>query len=340
MSFGWRPVVCLVAFAVGASLIALHLAFYQDRPVALLSLISLPVAAAFVKRRPVITGVVITFGVLVLQAGYLGIGYSDQVDLGRAALASAIAGESPYRMHDLGTHQNPFAYGPLAMLTAQLGPAVEIAASAAILLLLVWSGAWLTLGVVAAFPPFIFLAPTGINDYVPGLLILSAMLLMRTQPRWGIVTLAVAAAVKPYAAAWFLPAIGFTGWINALWLVGVTAVLWAPLLLWGPATFVRAVVATEIVRTAGPTSVQPGGGSIDIPLVRWLSVPIALAALFGRSWRSMVLFGTAVFGAFLFFSPWTSAGYWIALLPAVGVGLELPNRASRQRIWPGAEGSA
>ena len=62
---------------------------------------------------------------------------------------------------------------------------------------------------------------------------------MRTQPLVGAGALAVAAALKPYAFAWFLPAIGFGGmWVTAVLAAG-TAVLWTPLLLWwgGPAAF-------------------------------------------------------------------------------------------------------
>ena len=81
---------------------------------------------------------------------------------------------------------------------------------------------WLTLALYAGLPFAVFLTTTGVNDYSPGLLILSAMLLLRSRPVPGAAVLALAASVKPYAFAWFLPAIGFAGMSAAAVLIGAT----------------------------------------------------------------------------------------------------------------------
>src|SRR5688572_19290745 len=86
----------VIIFAPLASLSALHLAVYQDRPWALLTLLAVPLAL----RWP---AVMIAASAL-LMVGYAGTGYADQTDLGRAAWQSFLAGDSPYRIHDLGTH--------------------------------------------------------------------------------------------------------------------------------------------------------------------------------------------------------------------------------------------
>lgn len=313
----WRPLAGWAIFACSATLIAAHLAVDQGRPWAFVALTAIPVGAAFVARRPVVTAIAIAAGALILQVSYVGIGYSDQIDLGRAAWSSVLAGETPYRVHDLGTHTNPFAYGPLSMVTAQFGPPLELASSAGIFGLLVWSRSWLTLGVVAAFPPYIFLAMTGINDFTPGLLILAGVMLLRSRPRLGMVALATAAAVKPYAAAWFLPAVGFAGVGAAVVLVATSAVLWSPLLAWGPGSFIESV---RTVAQAGPA--EGGINTIRAPLVRLAAIPLALAGLLAHRWQLAVLLGSATFVAVLFFGAWASLGYWIAVLPVTGLALE------------------
>ena len=79
------------------------------------------------------------------------------------------------------------------------------------MVLLVACRSWLTLALYAGLPFAVYLTTTGVNDYSPGFLILSAMLLSGRTPCLGAAVLAVAASIKPYAFAWFLPAIGFAG---------------------------------------------------------------------------------------------------------------------------------
>ena len=106
---------------------------------------------------------------------------------------------------------SPFPYGPLAVIWWVPGPIVEFAAALAIMGILVWQRAIATLAVFALWQASVRPQWMGINDYSPGLLILIAMLVLRSRPLVGAIYLAAAAALKPYAIAWFLPAIGFGG---------------------------------------------------------------------------------------------------------------------------------
>lgn len=316
----WRWALGLSLFAMLASLPALHLAIYQDRPWALLSVMGVLVAGVEVWKRPMVAAAAIVATSLFLQIGYVGVGYSDQIDLGRSALARVLDGDSPYGFPFTNRTGglNPFAYGPLAMLTAIPGPALELAASAALLATIAATRSWLTLCLVAGFPPFIYQAPTGINDYSVALLLTVALLALPTRPRTGIALLAVAAAVKPYAAAWFLPAIGFAGWGPGMWLIGVSLVLWSPLLVWGVGSYV------ESMRQVASATAPSGWASNTFPLtwIRLLAVPLALAGLLVRRWEHAVLVGAAAFIAVMFFGRWASLGYWVAVLPITGIALE------------------
>lgn len=316
----WRWALGLCLFATLASLPALHLATYQDRPWALLAIIGVLVASLEVWKRPMVAAAAIVATSLFLQVSYVGVGYSDQIDLGRLALARALDGDSPYGF--LFTNRtggvNPFAYGPLAMLTSIPGPAFELAASALLLATIAATRSWLTLCVVAGFPPFIYQAITGINDYSVALLLTLALLALPTRPTTGMALLAIAAAVKPYAAAWFLPAVGFAGWAAGLWLIGLSLILWSPLLVWGVGSYVESL--RLVVNAAAPE----GWASNTIPLmwVRLLALPLSLAGLLMRRWEHAVLLGAAAFVAVLFFGRWASLGYWVAVLPITGIALE------------------
>ena len=303
-----RPVVGLMIFGPLASLSAVHLAVYQSRPWALLALLAIPFGAAFVIRRPHVTALAIIAGSLLLMLGYAGIGYADQTDLGRAALAAVLRGQTPYQVHDLGSHSNPFAYGPLAMLTAQIGPRLELVSAVLLLGVLAFARAWITLGIVAAFPPFVYLALTGINDYTPALLIVSGLLLVRSRPMLGGSLLGVAGAIKPYAAAW---------WFLSPW--ALTGILW-----WLP-------VAPHLYDFAAMTarlSMYTG-----TPL-KWLAMPVWLMGWRMRSWPAGALVGAAVFAAVMLFGKWSSLGYWIAVLPVIGLALESVASPAHGRAWP------
>ena len=92
--------------------------------------------------------------------------------------------------------------------------------------------------------------------------------------------------------------------------------LWSPLLWWGgPAAYL------ESVRLAA--AIHPvQRDALNLPLLRWLAVPIAVAGLWVRRWEWAVLVGSAAFVTFLFLDFWASYAYWLAVLPVSGLALE------------------
>lgn len=303
-----RPIVGLMIFGPLASLSAVHLAVYQARPWALLALCAIPAGGAFVLRRPRLTAAAIVAGSLVLMVGYAGTGYADQTDLGRAALAAILRGETPYQVQDLGSHSNPFAYGPLAMLTAQIGPWLELVSAVLLLSVLAWARAWITLGLVAAFPPFVNLALSGINDYTPALLIVSGLLLVRSRPMLGGVVLGVAGAIKPYAAAW---------WLLSPW--ALTGILW-----WVPVAPYLQDFAAMTMRVSTYTGTP----------LKWLAIPTWLVGWRMREWQASTLLGAVVFAAVMLFGNWSSLGYWIVVLPVMGLAFESVAHTTQSRTNP------
>ena len=53
-----------------------------------------------------------------------------------------------------------------------------------------------------------------------------------------------------------------------------------------------------------------------------LGIPIAIAGLWVRRWEVAVALGTVVFTIVLFFDHWASKGYWLAVMPIVGIAAE------------------
>ena len=317
-SFGrfTRIDLAIVGFAVPAAVMAVGLTMAHERPAAL---IVLPLIALSVvlRRQPTGCAAVMVAASLALRVAYLGIGYSTQVDNARNAAARAAAGMSPYGagIFTPGAPAEPFVYGPLALVWWQPGVIVELAAAVAVMVILVACRSWLTLALYAGLPFAVYLTTTGVNDYSPGFLILAAMLLLRSHALLGAGVLALASSVKPYAFAWFAPAIGFAGMNAAAVLVGATALLWSPLLIWGPGSFVQSArLHADLHR------VQEN--AINAPLLRLIAVPLSIAGLFVRRWDHMVLLGSIVFCAYLFFNRWASLGYWVAVIPVAGVALE------------------
>lgn len=309
--------IAIVAFTVAAVLLSTSLSIVHGRAWAWMAVAGCLAALAF-KRRPLAAGLLIVTTSMFLRLAYFGIGYSTQVDHARTAWERVLSGESPYGvlLPSLTAPPEPFTYGPLGLLWWQPGVVVELVAAAGVLCLLAWTQSWLTLALYAGVLPFsVYLNPIGVNDYSPGLLIAGALLLARQRPIIGAILLAVAAAIKPYAFAWFVPMLGYLGLEAALVLGATTVLLWSPLLAWGPATFLRSV---QLHADVHPVSQN----ALDLPRLRWIALPLAGLGLLFRSWTGMVLTGTCAFVAYLFLDRWASLGYWLAVVPIAGIALE------------------
>lgn len=273
------------------------------------------VAAIVWHRSPLAVGLLIILASVVMRLGLIGVGLGDQIVVSQSAFERVLAGGSPYGFGYASTTPpgGSFPYGPLGLLWWLPGPPIEFVAAVATLAILAWRRAWLTLAVAAGWLPAVYLTFAGINDYSPGLLILAAVLTLRSRPLPGAGGLAIAAALKPYAFAWFLPAIGYGGPAVAGVLLGVSALLWSPLFLWwgGLAPFIESFHLSDRATTGGVMAV-----------LRWLAVPLAFLGLMMRRWDLAVLTGSVVFAVFLGTTRWFQTNYWIALIPTAGVAIE------------------
>jgi hypothetical protein len=300
-------------FAVVSSYTFAHLAGYHHAPAVLLAW----VAAVLVTARWPVAGMV--GASIFLRLGYADVCCTDQIAVSRAAWERVSHGlGGPYGVGYAETDPagSPFPYGPLALVWWLPGSITEFAAAIGIMLVLAWQRAFVTLAVFAAWQPWAYLTFAGLNDYSPGLLILLGLIAIRSRPMLGAATLAIAAALKPYAFAWFLPAVGYAGLRGAAVMAIVTAVLWSPLFLWwgGIPQFL------ETVRLAAQA--HPKSNAINLPILRWLALPFAGLSLLARRWDDMVILGSAAFVVFLFMDRWASDGYWVAVVPILGTALE------------------
>jgi hypothetical protein len=282
-----------------------------------LALVAIPVGA-FLLRRPVLLGVVMAMAGVYLRA--LNLSYPetcDQMAVSRAALRIMTGGGNPW---GFGYAESvppgaPFPYGPLAGLTSVLGVPGEVIAMGGILLILAFSRALLTLAFLAAWVAWINLGVCGINDQVPALLLLAGLLLLERRKLSGAVLVAISAGIKPYGFAWFPPLLGYGGAAVTAVLVGVAAVLWLPVVLWGPSSYLTSV---DMARSIHPRSEN----TLDMPGLRILALPVVVASLFVRSWSTAMLSGALIFVIVLFLDHWASFGYWLVVLPIVGIVLE------------------
>jgi hypothetical protein len=136
--------------------------------------------------------------------------------------------------------------------------------------------------------------------------------------------IAIAAAVKPYAAAWFLPLIGLSGSAGVLIIGFVSAVAWAPVWAWwGIDSYLGSARNVEELRAWLRVHGNPRL-AFDVPVLRYIVPFVAVAAsLVARTWRSAVLLGSLAYVAYFLFAPWNHTGYWVVLVPVVGVALEI-----------------
>jgi len=310
-----RLVVGIGIFAVASILTLEDAVLQQGHLWALFALLAIP-AAYLLRGRQRLAALALVAGGIVLRLSVAGVWQADPVAVTVAAGQAALDGYNPYG-HGYGAAVPPgapFPYGPLALLWGLPGQIVESAASVATMLLFVLTGSWVILGFYAADNFAVHSATGGVNDLSPGLLIAVAFLLLRRRPVLGGAVLAAAAAIKPYAFAWFPAAVGYAGLPALIGLAGASVVLWSPLLEWGVGSYVKSVAMARAVH-AIPSA-------LNIPELRVLGIPLAIASLWVRRWEVAIAAGTVVFTVVLFFDHWASKGYWLAVIPIVGIAAE------------------
>jgi hypothetical protein len=282
---------------------------------AVFALLAVP-AAYLLRRRPRLAGLAIIAGAILLRVAVAGVWHADQVAVTQAAAQAALNGYNPYG-HGFAAAVPPgapFPYGPLALLVGLPGQIVEFAASIATMVLFVVTGSWVTLGFYAADSFTAHSAFQGVNDFTPGLLIAVGLLQLRNRPLLGGIVLGIAAAIKPYAFAWFPAVVGFAGVPALVGLIATSTVLWSPLIIWGVDDYIKSVAMARAVH------VIPN--ALNIPELRVLAIPIAIASLWTRKWEFVVAAGSIVFVIVLFFDHWASRGYWLAITPILGIAFE------------------
>jgi hypothetical protein len=320
--------VGLAIFALLGAATAGHAANH-GLPQAWLALAAVPVGLLLV-RRPILVGLAIAAGGFWLRLVFTALPETaDQLIVGRAALDTVLAGGNPYGIGYAASQPpgSPYVYGPLALLTSLLRAPGEALAAAGTMAVLALTRSFLTLGIFAGFIFVVQLGSSGINDLLPGFLLMAGLVALERHRVAGGALLAVAAAVKPYCLAWFPAAMGYGGVAAVAALVSVTGVLWSPLLVWGPASFLRSV---ELAAAIHPVPEN----SLNVPALRILAFPLALVSLLVRRWSVMVLSGAAIFLVVLFLDRWASYGYWLVVLPILGM---LAERWLRERALKGAE---
>lgn len=313
----WRTPLFLGVVAFGAAApFTIVDTVARGRAFALLGLLVVPLALVM-WRRPAAAALLIVLGGLIFRLGYIGLGVGDQLTVTQAASDIALDGGNPYGRGYVESVPPgaPYPYGPLGLIWWLPGAWVELAASVATLLLAARWRAWVTLGVMAGSMHFAAFSEFGGNDSSPGFFITAGLLALRARPVLGGLLLAAAAALKPYAFAWFPAAIGYGGLPALLGTCLGTAVLWSPLLVWGPLSFLRSVEMAENLPHHLPNAA-------NVPVLRVLAVPVAIASLFVRRWDWAVLSGAVIFLTVLFLARWASTAYVLALLPILGITLE------------------
>jgi hypothetical protein len=300
------------------------------RPEIWLAMLAVP--AAFVARsRPLLFAAALIAGGAWLRIVWVGLPpFADQLAVARAGAFIALDGGNPYlaRYAESVPPGAPFVYGPLALVGGLIGVWGEVVAGVASMALLAWKRCWLSLAVYGSLVLVVQLTASGANDVAPGFFIAAGMLMLISRPLAGGLLLAVAAALKPYALAWFPGAIGFGGMAALVGTVVGSVVLWAPLLVWGPATLLQAFEDARKVHVSA--------NAINIPELRLLALPIALGSLFLRRWTHAAVSGLLIFFIVLFFDRWVSWTYLLAIAPLLGILLE----GRRERPAPAADAPA
>jgi hypothetical protein len=312
---GWWGFAAISAYGIFCVLTGLAAA-QAGRPEAMLALAVVPLALA-ARNRPVLFAGMMICGGLWLRITLVAAG-SDQIAVGQAAATLAAVGGNPYG-HGYAVSVPPgapFPYGPLMLLWAPLGILGEIVAAAGTMVVIAWTRSWITLATYSALLIVVALSVSGGNDVTPGFFVTVGMVVARQRPIAGALLLAVAAALKPYALAWFPGLIALGGSGGAIVLLAVTALTWGlAALLWSPGAIADSMALAERIH---PVSAN----SFDQPVLRLLAGPVALAALLVRRWSVAALSGAVIFGLVLFMGHWASLGYLLVIAPLVGICLE------------------
>jgi len=314
------PVASVIAWlAFSAMMLGTVDVLAHRSPLYLLALLAIP-AGWFLLRRPFALGLALAAASVWVRLLYLGAPETcDQMIVSRAALAVALGGGTPY---GFGYAESvppgaPFPYGPLGLLTPLLGQVGETVAFAAVAGILAWQRALFTLVFFGASLQWVELGACGMNDMVPGLLVVGGLLLVeRRRHVSGSFLVALSAGIKPYSFAWFPALIAYGGLATAVVLVVTAALAWLPVLFWGPLTYLESVKGAWVVQHR---QVQ---NTIDMPILRVLVVPLVALSLLVRSWEGMVLAGSAIFLLMMTTDYWMSYGYLMVVLPPLGIVLE------------------
>jgi hypothetical protein len=202
-------------------------------------------------------------------------------------------------------------------VTSVLGQPGETLAFAALALVLAWQRALFTLVFFGASLQWVELGACGMNDMVPALLLVCGLLLVeRRRPVPGALLVAASAGIKPYTFAWFPALMGYGGVVTSIVLLVAAGAFWLPMLMWGPHSYLDSVQGACTVQH------RQEQNTIDMPVLRALAAPLAILSLFVRSWEGMVLIGAAIFMLVMVTDYWMSLGYWMVVLPPVGIVLE------------------
>lgn len=286
-----------------------------------------------VRVAPLAIAVLLAIGVA-LRAAVTTHWGSDVLDVTGAAIRQALGGGNPYGIgYDVSRPPGaPFPYGPLALLwyapVQAAGWQLELVVSCVVLTLLAIRGRLLGLAIYALGPTLIATASDGSNDTSVGLVLLAAFAVAARRPVGGALLLAIAVALKPYAAAWAPAFLLWGGWTVAATFVGASLVLWSPVLLvWGVGSFLRSLdgagavhvvpywslgqLYESVTHLEAPRELLDGlrlvmGGVVAVVTLRW-----------ARSLDGVIVAGTLVYLVTLFGGFWGTYAYFGAIAPVL-----------------------
>jgi hypothetical protein len=280
---------------------------------------------------PLAIGALLVIGVALRASVKIHAG-SDVMDVTAAAIQQALAGGNPYGIgYEVSRPPGaPFPYGPLALLwyapVQADGWLLELIVSCVVLNLLALRGRLLGLAIYALGPTLIATASDGSNDTSVGLVLLGAFVLGRRRPVLGALLLAVAVALKPYAAAWAPAFLFWGGWPVVATFVVASVVLWSPVLVvWGVGSFLRSLqMANEVhlvpywslgMLYESLTHLRAPREALDAARLVLGAATALVTIRWRRSLDGVILAGTAVYLVTLFAGFWGTYAYFGAIAP-------------------------